>query len=210
MKKYYIIYLLLIFSLISKSQDTIVKVSGDKIAAKIININGFRIEYKRSTYLNGPTISINKVKVWKVIFYNGDEEIYNNPSCYSDIVVVNSTDSIKKYSRKGISLGMCYGTGYGQIVEKKYSSNVPDNEIEHNLSYLYGFLIKGYFNNVWGIKTGLLINTYSFDIKEYNLINYQPSEYDLWKYDIEEIIFPIEITSTIGSRVSFEFAFGVF
>lgn len=70
------------------SQDKIVKKSGDIIQAKVIEIGETEIKYKLFNDLNGPTYSIDKVRLKQTIFENGRVENYTtnlrDTSLYSD------------------------------------------------------------------------------------------------------------------------------
>ena len=75
--------LLLFFSLFSFSQDEILLISGDRVKAIITEINKKEVKYKKFSNPEGPLFVINKRDINKVIYKNGEEEIFlDAPSGY--------------------------------------------------------------------------------------------------------------------------------
>jgi len=61
------------------SQDVIyTKATTDSILSKIIEVNVDNIKYKKHSNLSGPTYTINKTDIIKIVYNNGDIENYNN------------------------------------------------------------------------------------------------------------------------------------
>ena len=89
MKK--IIYLLFVFTIFSLnifSQDKIEKKNGEIVEAKILEVGESEIKYKIFTDLEGPTYSVDKDRLKKIIYQNGREETYEgslkDASLYAD------------------------------------------------------------------------------------------------------------------------------
>jgi len=96
MKKF-IFFCLCVFAatLSANAQDLIVKKDGSVIQAKVISIGEKEIEYKRSDYMEGPTISIEKDVVLSITYANGMKEVFENAKA-------------REISEKGITLRMAY------------------------------------------------------------------------------------------------------
>lgn len=61
------------------AQDTIVTKDNSRIASKILEIKPQEITYKRYDNIDGPTYTVNKWEVAKVVYSNGAEEIFDTP-----------------------------------------------------------------------------------------------------------------------------------
>src|SRR5690606_38046284 len=74
-----IIPLLLIFffTFSMSAQDVILTSGNEEISAKVEEIHIETISYKKSDNLSGPTYHIEKSEVSKIIFENGNEEIFD-------------------------------------------------------------------------------------------------------------------------------------
>jgi len=59
------------------AQDVITLKSGEEIKAKVTEISSSEIKYKRFDNLDGPTIVIEKVKVFAINYENGTREVIN-------------------------------------------------------------------------------------------------------------------------------------
>lgn len=60
-----------------KAQDTIVKLSGEKVIAKIIEITPTEVKYKKNEFLDGPTYVESKSNIGTIKFKNGITDIFN-------------------------------------------------------------------------------------------------------------------------------------
>lgn len=74
MKKHFLFFVLILLSQLLSAQDTILKINGDVIYAKIIEINPSEIKYKKSTFLDGPTYVENKSDVKSIKYSSGLKE----------------------------------------------------------------------------------------------------------------------------------------
>src|SRR5687767_8191517 len=69
--------LLSVFAAISmQAQDTLYTISGQKIPAKVIEINQTEIKYKKATNLDGPTYVVDKNDVALIEYKNGTKELF--------------------------------------------------------------------------------------------------------------------------------------
>jgi hypothetical protein len=91
LKKSVIVFLSFFFLFISaKSQDVIHKKGGEKIKCKILNVTPEEITYRLLDEADGPTFTIEKAKLIKVVYASGRTETYvsnsslNDPELYAD------------------------------------------------------------------------------------------------------------------------------
>lgn len=62
----------------SYSQDVIIKVVGDSIKAKVLEISSTEIKYKKFDNLNGPTYSALKSEIYMIRYENGSRDVITN------------------------------------------------------------------------------------------------------------------------------------
>lgn len=62
----------------ANSQDVIIKRTGDEIKAKVIEIVGTTIKYKKQENLEGPLYNIDQTEVFKVKYENGQSDFFGN------------------------------------------------------------------------------------------------------------------------------------
>ncbi len=62
------------------AQDTLVKRSGEEIAAKVLKITPTEVEYRRFDNLDGPLIVVLKSEVMAIRYANGTKEEFLNPA----------------------------------------------------------------------------------------------------------------------------------
>lgn len=61
------------------AQDKIYKTDSTIIQAKVQEIGESEIRYRKFSNLNGPVYTVRKESVWKILYENGEKEIYNSP-----------------------------------------------------------------------------------------------------------------------------------
>jgi hypothetical protein len=134
------------------SQDTIIKYSGERIIAKVLEITSTEIKYKKIDFQDGPTYVENKFDVQQIKFANGVKEyferapkpIVNNDYRFS----LNSFDGkIKtvgndKYFMNGIGLGY---TGLQRVIYKTGDRRIMDIMVKSKKSFNASFLCFGFF-----------------------------------------------------------------
>ncbi|HVA97293.1 MAG TPA: hypothetical protein VNG53_00240, partial [Bacteroidia bacterium] len=59
------------------SQDTIVKVDGEKFQAKVLKITESKVEYQRFGFADGPLYIISKVDISEIKYKNGMVDKFN-------------------------------------------------------------------------------------------------------------------------------------
>lgn len=104
--------LLIIYSIVY-AQDTIYKRTGEKIAAKIIEINIKDISYKRSDLIDGPLFVSNKNDIQKIKYANGITDTFEIVRVsekqmpvyqYPVFLVPANSNEIKTSVRRGVYL----------------------------------------------------------------------------------------------------------
>jgi hypothetical protein len=106
-----IIIYLLSFNLVF-AQDTIIKKNGDKIIAKVTEVNQNEIKYKRFDLPDGPDFVDSKGSIQAIIYANGYKEVYANhlsnesQLSYTDYIHQEKNYFLyqgKKYNQKSIN-----------------------------------------------------------------------------------------------------------
>lgn len=114
------------------SQDIITLKSGDEVKAKVTEINGTEVKYKKSNNLDGPIYSVHKNEIFMVKYENGEKEMFNNASSKSDTTSktpIASKTTEDKYLR--VSLFKCY-EGNTQITSKEFERKIRTHPIAYN------------------------------------------------------------------------------
>ena len=70
------------------SQDIIYTKSLDTIISKITEVDSKEIKYKKKSNIEGPTYSLKKIEIIKIIYSNGDIESYDKNKNISTIYVI--------------------------------------------------------------------------------------------------------------------------
>ena len=79
MKKLLALMLALTASLmIASAQDIIVLKNSERIDAKIVNVSSTEISYKKASYLDGPTFTLNIAEVSSIIYANGEVQAFSD------------------------------------------------------------------------------------------------------------------------------------
>jgi hypothetical protein len=93
--------LLTLFCLTAQAQDKIVKVSGDTILAKVLEIGTNAISYKRADVPNGATYTDRKTDISLIIFGNGTVEYFTkSPDQNQNNQPQTGTDNPDKQDQK--------------------------------------------------------------------------------------------------------------
>jgi hypothetical protein len=93
-----------------QAQDTLYTVSGQKIAAKVIEINQTEIKYKKASNLDGPVYVIDKTDVALIEYKNGSKELYGTGSAQTNNDQSIADNNSTPKPRVNIVLG---GWGWG-------------------------------------------------------------------------------------------------
>lgn len=78
MKRLSLLTVLALFCTYLNAQDTIVKLNGDRIVAKIIDVSATAIKYKKFDFQEGPTYVENKTNIQLIKYANGAEEKFES------------------------------------------------------------------------------------------------------------------------------------
>ncbi len=100
-----------LISLICKSQDIIVKTSGDEIRAKVTDIEIETVKFKMSDNINGPTYTLPKSDVFMIKYENGTKNVFGN-----NAVAVQNAQTVVSGSSTGILTEARDGKTYKTIV----------------------------------------------------------------------------------------------
>ncbi len=85
MKKTLLLFIsFLLITLICKSQDIIIKRSGDEIKTKVTEIGLETIKYKMFDNKNGPTYTILKSDIFMIKYENGSKDVFNKGEANPD------------------------------------------------------------------------------------------------------------------------------
>lgn len=79
-----------------KAEDTIVKVNGDRIVAKITEVGTNAITYKKFNSPDGPTFVDHKTDIFYVRFSNGDKQFFAKEQFSSTQKAMIDTNLVKK------------------------------------------------------------------------------------------------------------------
>jgi hypothetical protein len=155
------------------SQDTIIKYSGERIIAKVLEITASEVKYKKFDFQDGPTYADNKFDVQQIKFANGVKEyferapkpIVNNDYRFS----LNSFDGkIKtvgndKYFMNGAGLGY---VGLQRVIYKTGDRKIMDIMVKSKKSFNASFLCFGFFP--FAIASGVLLSQGGTSTSTYN------------------------------------------
>ena len=163
------LFILAVFTagvLSAKAQDVITLKSGEEIKAKVTEISAMEIKYKRFENLDGPTIVIEKAKVFAINYENGTREVFKDdvapvtepeatePTKAQEINPVENY-RVKKPQAKpnfGIFVNPNAALTFGPMVGAEFSAGLFD--IEVNVFFSQWGLINNYRNNhceiYWG------------------------------------------------------------
>jgi hypothetical protein len=165
------------------SQDVIVKRDSTVIKAKVMEVDGGVIKYKKANYPDGPVFQIKKRHIIRIVYANGDTAVYKKP--HTPLVLTD---------RKGMYLGadfapaMCFDL-------KSNSEPAFVNNLRINM--------KWYFNNHWGFGTGV---TYQYsDFESFGDGEEHNHNYDYYQVTTE----PVNIRfSSLGIPLHFLYTSG--
>lgn len=97
-KGYWVCTLLIILNTFAiMAQDMIFKTNGEVIEGKVVEISDQFIKYKKNNVPNDITYSIAKSFVSKIVYANGQSEIYNNTPSISTVSETSSEEEGKKF-----------------------------------------------------------------------------------------------------------------
>lgn len=206
------------------AQDTIFKTDNSILISKILEINEETIRFKKSSYLEGPTYTMGKELIEKIVFSNGSEEVFRHPKNLNpginNRIETKETKPLyipKTYyspERKGVYIGLHSALGLGSVFTEQESQS----DSQYNYSYKetkgfstdFGMQIIVYTNDVFGIKSGLLMQKFNqeftVDITDYS--NSYSESYKI-KEEIFNVGIPLQAVLTFGNEIAFNIDFGL-
>lgn len=117
MKKIILISVYLSISFLSFSQDIITKKNGDEIKAKVTEITGTEVKYKKFEYQSGPTYTVSKSEIFMVKYENGSKDILNevsaSPTVNTNTSEANNVDMEEKGKQDAITFYKGKNSGAG-------------------------------------------------------------------------------------------------
>lgn len=126
MTKIFLTSLTFLLFFMSFSQDTIVKLNGEKILSKVISISSQEVNYKKWTNLEGPFYLISKNEIRFINYQNGTVDTVNISADTNTKKVMTTpestnvspassetySDKVKKTQSKDPSFGFYFGNGF--------------------------------------------------------------------------------------------------
>lgn len=79
MKKLYLLFFALLTAYTMQAQDVITKTDKTEIKALVTEISDETIKYKLFDFQEGPVYNLKRAEIYKIIYSNGREEIFNAP-----------------------------------------------------------------------------------------------------------------------------------
>ena len=76
MKKILLLTIALFSFVTLKAQDKVYFTNGDQLEVKVLEVNADNVKYKKYSNIEGPTYTKNKSEIIKVIYQNGESEIF--------------------------------------------------------------------------------------------------------------------------------------
>lgn len=204
--------LLFLLNNLLQAQDVIVKINGDEIEAKVIEIGPENITYKKASFLEGPNYVVPSRSVLFIKFSNGTKEIINDLSIPQNSAVTSATPQQNNLSantagsnyfsnRQNIyfALATGYGNSYGGFglqAMARFGRNVGFG-IHGGIGWLpnSGALASGglkfypyrwiYFNAQFGY-----FGYYTYEeLQENSYWNGESYEYESYYYQHESVLF---------------------
>lgn len=171
MKKAFLVFAQTLIVTFCFAQDIIIKVNGEEIKSKILEVNQGEIKYKKHANTNGPTYTIPKSEIFMIKYENGEKDIFNESTkrvqnseevtTEEELYSKGKEDAITNYKGNKSGAGGTMATAIltspliGLIPAVIVTTNEPANE---NLMYPNSSLMKkeqyrkGYTEQAFKIK----------------------------------------------------------
>lgn len=104
MKKLFSLIVVSVMATLAFAQDIIVTKDKEQIQAKILEVSAGEIKYKKHSYLDGPTFSIDVDNILTVAYENGDVEVYDKE------FMAEKEEMIQEKAEELLKLQATYGT----------------------------------------------------------------------------------------------------
>ncbi|OCA71988.1 hypothetical protein BBI01_07475 [Chryseobacterium artocarpi] len=120
---------LLLMGVLCYSQDKIIKKNGNSFEAKIIEVGASNITYKELDYQDGPTHSLNKPEIYKIIYGNGKEDLLGK---------YHNVDEVKAFIADKIrEFGADRDNGMLRLAAEFEGNNIRINSVDKNGKLYY-------------------------------------------------------------------------
>lgn len=103
------------------AQDNIQKRNGDNIEGKVIDVATRTVTYKKADNLEGPTYTVNKDELVKIVYQNGSEDVFNSMDIRKSKPQkkINYGNNIIAISPIQLNEGVGFGVSYERVIGKK-------------------------------------------------------------------------------------------
>ncbi len=173
MKLFSLILIFILLQNTSFSQDTIVKVSGEKMIVNIFEITETFLKYKKIEQPNGPLRSLYLGSIEKVIYKDGTEEIFDVKTTYRKIdTPLPKEDFMHK---NGVFFDVLIGYGENKAYYEPYyiwPTQPPVLYRSKNITISFKVGNKLYFGNrkVWKPGVQFTWLRYNINVRENNFL----------------------------------------
>jgi hypothetical protein len=96
MKRFSLLIITTFFCIYSNAQDTIVKLNGDKILAKVIEVSQTEIKYKKFDFQDGPTYLEIKSNIRLIIYSDGTKIEIETPQAKNSLKPAENANDYSK------------------------------------------------------------------------------------------------------------------
>jgi hypothetical protein len=87
MKKAFLVFAQTLIVTFCFAQDIIIKVNGEEIKSKILEVSQGEIKYKIFDYQSGPSYTVSKSEIFMIRYENGLKDVFNNAKEKKDSLV---------------------------------------------------------------------------------------------------------------------------
>ncbi len=102
MKQLFLVVLLISLSQTCFAQDIIIKMNGDEIKAKVLEVSAIEVKYKRFESQQAATYVLDKSKIFMVKYEDGSKDIFNSDEITNRAMSDNSSGSNEPVSANTI------------------------------------------------------------------------------------------------------------
>ncbi len=193
MKKYLLMFVLTLSLQHVFAQDQIVKINGDELAGRVLEITLDEVRFQHPDSLKGIIWTVPKSEVFMVRFANGTKEVFSDNLTDSanatealsadDSYLLGKTDAIRYYTGNGALWGSAastflmfpYGLAgpliIGAAQPKAHKNKVSDVQLLSNPHYVQGYQEQAHKRKVGKAAAGAGIGTLAIVGVVYLFIN---------------------------------------
>ena len=149
MKKFLILFVTMITSIVALAQDLIVTTDSKKIEAKIIEISSDQVKYKEYDMPDGPTFVLSTKEISMIIFSSGKVILYEREAPKNTIVQQRSGNDFLYRT------GNTYVYNGKQMRGKEYANFLKQYDIDAYNKYQHGHVVSTAGWILLGVGVGL-------------------------------------------------------